>query len=188
METIRGLCREALYVGIDMDHESLRLNSRVNKLQTDAARLPFADATFDLITSDMVFEHLEDPRPVLREIERVLNAEGILLIHCACKWHISLLAGRFIKLALSDRLYRRLASYISHREVDDIFTTYYRASSRGQFQRLIGSTHLKLKRFSYLETPPMIPPVGWRAERTMRRVLPQPLKSTIVAEISREKC
>jgi SAM-dependent methyltransferase len=42
-------------------------------------RLPFADATFDAVTSNVVFEHLLHPEPALAELARVLKPGGLLL-------------------------------------------------------------------------------------------------------------
>jgi len=38
--------------------------------------LPFADATFDVIASDFVFEHIDAPDRVARELDRVLKPGG----------------------------------------------------------------------------------------------------------------
>ena len=45
-----------------------------------AESLPFADATFDLVTAYSVFHHLADHRPVLAEAARVLRPGGVLYI------------------------------------------------------------------------------------------------------------
>jgi SAM-dependent methyltransferase len=45
----------------------------------DAARLPFADDSFDAVAALDVLYHLADPRPALREARRVLRAGGTLL-------------------------------------------------------------------------------------------------------------
>jgi len=43
------------------------------------SRIPFADATFDVVISNQVFEHVPDLESVLSEIRRVLKPGGILL-------------------------------------------------------------------------------------------------------------
>ena len=42
----------------------------------DAARLPFADGSFDVVVCLEVIEHLPQPEQVLREVNRVLRAGG----------------------------------------------------------------------------------------------------------------
>ncbi len=43
-----------------------------------ADRLPFADATFDVVSAFDVLEHLHEPEPALAEIARVLKPGGVL--------------------------------------------------------------------------------------------------------------
>ena len=42
--------------------------------------LPFSDRAFDSVLLDNVLEHIDDPRPLLDEIHRVLNEHGTLVI------------------------------------------------------------------------------------------------------------
>ncbi len=49
----------------------------------DAHRLPFADASFDLVIAMNAFEHYRDPAAAAAEIERVLRLGGLVLIHTA---------------------------------------------------------------------------------------------------------
>lgn len=44
------------------------------------AALPYADASFDVVTATEVIEHLEDFRRVLREIHRVLKPGGVCIL------------------------------------------------------------------------------------------------------------
>ena len=46
----------------------------------DADHLPFQDAEFDGAVLDNVLEHVPDPVPLLREVHRVLRANGTLII------------------------------------------------------------------------------------------------------------
>jgi SAM-dependent methyltransferase len=50
----------------------------------DATALPFADATFDLVMSTDVWEHIEDHRTVASETARVLRPGGRLLVAVPC--------------------------------------------------------------------------------------------------------
>ena len=68
-------------VGVDIDAEALRLaQTRCADLFLclgDAMRLPFPDATFDLVLCAQVYEHVPDWRRLLWEIHRVLRPGGI---------------------------------------------------------------------------------------------------------------
>ena len=50
----------------------------------DASRLPFADATFDVVVSTSAFHFFESPRAALAEITRVLRTGGRLVITDWC--------------------------------------------------------------------------------------------------------
>jgi ubiquinone/menaquinone biosynthesis C-methylase UbiE len=73
-------------VGVDLSHRMLhrartRLSSkRPHYVVGDVTQLPFADDTFDCITCGWVIEHLPDPRPGLKELARVLQPGGRLLL------------------------------------------------------------------------------------------------------------
>lgn len=60
---------------------SRRLKStRINYLAADLTRLPYADAFFDAVVCGWVLEHLPDPRPGLKELTRILQPGGKLLL------------------------------------------------------------------------------------------------------------
>ena len=58
---------------------SAALAGGVRRLVCDAARLPFADASFDFIFSSSVLEHIRDRAPVYRELRRCLRPGGVML-------------------------------------------------------------------------------------------------------------
>jgi len=56
-----------------------RSRRQASVLDAPAERLPFADKSVDTVVSTLVLCTVEDPDPVLREIERVLRPRGRLL-------------------------------------------------------------------------------------------------------------
>ncbi len=72
-------------IGVDLDGRvATRFHSEFHRCSLDS--LPFADATFDLVVSEYVWEHLEDPDGVFREIARVLKPGGRLIVLTPSKW------------------------------------------------------------------------------------------------------
>lgn len=53
----------------------------------DIHHLPFPDRSFDLITLFMVMEHLSDPLRAIKECQRVLKKDGVLLATTVQYWH-----------------------------------------------------------------------------------------------------
>jgi len=69
--------------GIDVERDPLRFclgDRAVPVCQADAAQLPFASGSFDLVCALDTLEHVEDDGAALRELRRVLNAGGTLLL------------------------------------------------------------------------------------------------------------
>lgn len=100
---------EAELFGCDLSHQMLkrartRLNSdRPNYLASDLTQLPFMDNTFDCITCGWVIEHLPDPRPGLRELSRVLQPGGSILLLAT----EDTIAGAFVSRTWKCRTYNR---------------------------------------------------------------------------------
>ena len=73
-------------VGVDLSPKAIELARELNHSAnlsfelSDAGRMPFADASFDAAVSFQVIEHIEDPRPYLREIRRVLKPGGKVIL------------------------------------------------------------------------------------------------------------
>ncbi|MDR3592139.1 MAG: class I SAM-dependent methyltransferase [Negativicutes bacterium] len=83
------LCQAgARVVGVDISPEMLAIAADKNRqhgdtvsfLAADAAALPFADESFDLVTSISAMEFYEKPRESLQEMYRVLRPGGHMLV------------------------------------------------------------------------------------------------------------
>ena len=100
--------------------------------------LPFDDEAFDVIVSDMTFEHLEDVDHVASELLRGLRRGGYI---CA-RTPNNLGYIRVISNLIPNTLHRRALRYIQpSRKGEDIFPTFYRlnspAQARGAFKNCV---------------------------------------------------
>ncbi len=77
------LARYGSVAGVELDSEAVAIARARDHFDVRAARveeLPFADATFDLITCLDVIEHTPDDRLTLAELRRVCRPGGWLLV------------------------------------------------------------------------------------------------------------
>jgi SAM-dependent methyltransferase len=81
-------------IGVDASETMVALASeRHEALVADATRLPFEDASFDLVVAYMSVANFDDPEAALREVGRVLSHGGRF---CSATLHPVHSAGRFV--------------------------------------------------------------------------------------------
>jgi 2-polyprenyl-3-methyl-5-hydroxy-6-metoxy-1,4-benzoquinol methylase len=115
-------------VGVDLDLPHLRKHLNISRcVQASLDSLPFGDSSFDLITCNMVAEHLSAPLNTFREFARVVSPGGILMVHTPNKENYLVLANIVAKKLLPRPLFLKLVH--DGRAPDDIFPTYYRANT-----------------------------------------------------------
>ncbi len=81
----KALAQVQSYVGLEIDDGVTRNNSYADVLY-DGKALPFPDASFDCVLSNQVLEHVFEPEDFLKEINRVLKKDGLLLLTVPFVW------------------------------------------------------------------------------------------------------
>ena len=89
------------------------------------ARIPYDDKTFDVVFSDNVLEHLEDPEAVFVDIARVLKPGGKFLFKTPNKAHYMPLIAR-----LTPHRFHAFINRLRGRATVDTFPTRYLVNSR----------------------------------------------------------
>jgi SAM-dependent methyltransferase len=136
--------------GTDADMSSLRDNSRLHAgALADLGALPFADASFDIVGSTWVMEHLEEPEEAFREIGRVLRPGGHLLLLTPNAWSPVTLLNR----AIPGRLQSALVRQAYGRESKDTFPVVYDANTRGRLAGLARAGGLREVQLHYVGDP-----------------------------------
>jgi SAM-dependent methyltransferase len=115
-------------VGVDLDAAGLRAHAGIRKkIFGDIVRLPIRSASFDVISANMVMEHLGDPSALLREAHRVLSPGGFFVIHTPNWYHW----GTLLAASMPDRLKKLLIRFFEGRSEQDVFKTHYKINTAG---------------------------------------------------------
>ncbi len=135
--------------GVDLDERVLS-NSALDEAKVGSGeRIPYDAASFDLVISDNVLEHLDDPEAVFREVARVLRPGGLFLFKTPNKWHYMPIIARLTPLA-----FHRFVNRIRGRREVDTFPTRYRANSRAQVADIASRSGLEVVHLETVESRP----------------------------------
>ena len=103
--------------------------------------LPFADSSFDLITANMVMEHVKDPVRILSEVRRVLRPGGRFLFHTPnFKYYLI-----FIAWLIPDFIKNKIIWLLERRAEEDVFPTYYRLNTSSRVRALAAQSGFEVK-------------------------------------------
>lgn len=126
-------------IGFDVAQESVEGNTSCDEIVIGSATpLPFADRRVDAVVSLWVFEHVEDPGAVMKEIYRVLKPGGFFAFVTPNRTSLLITLRRFISDGIAHRLLKRFYG----REEKDVFHVYYRANTVKAVKRLANASSL----------------------------------------------
>lgn len=119
--------RGARVVAADVD-EAVKENACSDEqvLLTEGGPLPFRDDEFDLVVSDFVFEHIDDPATVSAELRRVTKSGGWICARTANRYGYVTWASRLVPNRQHRAALRRIQP--SRKEID-VFPVVYRLNS-----------------------------------------------------------
>lgn len=141
--------RTKFFVGCDITSD-VGLNRSVDAVaRATLSALPFADASFDVIFSRYVLEHLIEPEHVFREFARVLRPGGKLFVLTPNRNHYVTLISR-----VTPHRVHELVAQMRGISSDDVFPTVYRANSRRILVQLAERANLRLVEYFTRENFP----------------------------------
>ena len=143
------VARSGFVAGIDFEFASLLKHETItHRLVGDGGFLPFANNSFDLITANMVAEHIEFPEQVLEEVNRVLVPGGIFIFHTPNYWnYLTILASIIPK-----NLKLRLIAFLEGRDETDVFPAFYRLNTPPVVRKLAKQTGFKVVELKVIKT------------------------------------
>lgn len=156
-------------VGIDPDFAALRDNRSCQiRLKSTATALPFADGSFDLVTSNMVFEHVKEPVESLAEIRRVLRPGGRLLILTPNWLDIVTIAAYVVP----NRWHPAIVSRAETRQAKEVYPTHFRFNRPRTVEQLLKRAGFQHWQIEPLEQPDTYShlPIAARVESLWHRL------------------
>lgn len=176
----------ARMAGADTDPAIAENANLTDAAVADLASLPYEDASFDLVFSKYVFEHLERPVAVMRELRRVLKPGGHLLVHTPNRWHYVAMFA-----TLTPTRFHVWFNERRGRVEADTFPTRYRANDRRTLERLAAASRFRLVELDLFETKPdylYFHPWAYRAGITYERIVNRfdglaPMRVQLIADL-----
>jgi len=174
--------------GVDIDEIVLE-----NKFLDDArvinpadCVIPYEDESFDVVFSDNVMEHVENPKKVFREISRVLKPGGKLIFKTPNKWHYVPFVAR-----VTPTSFHKYFNQLRGRQASDTFPTCYRCNTKSRLIQLAEASGFTLGEFQYWEGRPeylrlsfLTYFLGYFYERIVNSTeLLSPLRAVLVSEL-----
>lgn len=175
-------------VCLDPDLRAIRLNKCRLRVRGTGERLPFADARFDLILAEYVFEHLERPLEVLGECRRCLRPGGSMVFMCPNRCGYIYL----ISAAMPYWLHVWFRKSVMGVDEADTFPTYYRLNTVRRIRKTAGLAGLRLEMVrsyvgwpTYWEFSDLLHRIFVVAHRVLE-ILPPGVHLTLIGTLRRE--
>ncbi len=152
-----SIVEQAVIFGVDPFLPSLLENPSRRNACALAGHLPFQDSAFDLVTANMVAEHLATPELALREIARVLQPGGGVLFHTPN------LRAPVVRLSgWLPHAFKRIAVRFleAGRQEGDVFPTLYRLNTKEAIEKAASQSGLEVGTLEFVFTSPLTQMLG----------------------------
>jgi SAM-dependent methyltransferase len=169
-------------VGVDLDATAGQENAALDRFVVAdlCTRLPFEDASFDLVYANFVVEHLSAPENAFQEWRRLLRPDGALVLLASNRANPLLAAASLLPHRVRVVLKRTGAGVVEN----DVIPARYRANTPGRLTTLLANASFAPVAVVYVATLHRYAerkPVLGRVLCAVERLFPPRLRSTIVA-------
>jgi SAM-dependent methyltransferase len=141
--------RVAKVCGVDPDPRVTSNPFLDEAIVGSGSTIPYPAASFDVVISSSVLEHLESPETVFREVARVLKSGGTFLVKTPNKWHYVPVVAR-----LTPHRFHIIVNRLRGRREGETFLTYYRANTPTRIRHLARLAGLEVESLSLVEGRP----------------------------------
>lgn len=120
--------------GVDPDQAALDKNTLIkNKVVGFVEKLPFENNFFDLVISEWVLEHLDNPKQAFSEIYRVLKPGGKVVFLTPNVWNYNVWIIRLIP----NRLHSFFTKKLYQRQEGDTYPVRYKINSLNKLTKTL---------------------------------------------------
>jgi len=178
----------AMLIGADVDERIKDHPLLTHRVEALGGALPFREQTFDLVTANMVMEHIDRPQNFLADIRRVLRPNGRFLFHTPN----ILFWLTFIAYLTPDAIKKPIIWRLEQRPAEDVFPTRYTINTPWRIERLAAEAGFDVEELNMAGSSHIfdrLGPIGWAEcflQKGMSTVLRGRLNSNIIAVLRRK--
>lgn len=138
-------------IGVDVDPAVLTNTDLDEAHVIDGVHLPYEDNWFDAVYSDWTMEHVEHPKPLLREIHRVLRPGGSYWLRTTNLYHYVTVISKLTPHWFHTWTLGRLGV----KRIDrDPWPTFYRCNTPDRIRTLVGKSGFSTCEIRMVESHP----------------------------------
>ena len=148
-----------------------------HQIVLDGERLPFPDGFFDMIVSDVTFEHVQEPEKVAAELVRILRPGGMICARTPNRYGYP----KFFTGLVPNRLHAKALRFVQPggRTSEDIFPTAFKMNSVRQVRRLFKGCEVSWYRDSAEPSYYFGSEVLYRAFLLLHKLLPNAMATSL---------
>lgn len=136
--------------GIDVDSAIREHPLLTNAVVAIGDHMPFKGECFDLVTANMVIEHVRQPDTFLAEIKRVLRPSGRFIFHTPNRYFYLL----WLASLVPDSIKKPVVQFLEQRSAPDVFPTFYRMNTVRAIQTVCSKAGFIVEKLD------LLPPTG----------------------------
>ncbi|MCF7995746.1 MAG: class I SAM-dependent methyltransferase [Chromatiaceae bacterium] len=177
LRALRGRCARVIGIDVDPDAASHTGLDEFHHLY-QSGEWPVADSSIDLIVSDFVLEHVDDPKGYFAEVARVLKPGGL---YCARTSNRIGYVGLAASLVPNRRHVQVLNRVQSDRAEVDVFPTRYRVNTVWSIRRTLRRAGLDGIAYGYEAEPSYLGFADWayKLGKILHSITPGPLRTCL---------
>ena len=178
LRNLKGRARHVLGIDVDTAGEGNACLDEFRMIE-DVDRWPVEDASVDVLMSDFVMEHVDDPAAFLSEAARVVRPGGAICLRTPNRWSYIAIAASIIP----NRAHGAVTSRVQqHREEEDVFPVRYRCNSRRALRKALNRAGFDPAVWT-MEAEPAYLSFSWpvyRCGTLIHAVMPSMFRSTLL--------